>query len=268
MKFLKLTVLSLSLGLFCNGLVFADGAIVAKVNNQPISQAQHQSAWQKIAEENRVPLEVLKSADVLDDLINMELMAQKSVELGLDQNPAVRNRIEVVLRELLAESYAQYYQQENPMSQSQLEAVYEKEKDTLWPKRLKLWEIIVDQQSIATKIVNEIDSFERFSKLARRYSISDYRDVGGSLGWVKLPAVLEEAQALVATLGEGEWLKKPVEINNRWHIYMLEKIHQPDVQPFEQVSESMQQYAEKQRLSHHVKGLRNEAKIEIFSSPK
>jgi peptidyl-prolyl cis-trans isomerase C len=268
MRIIRLPILFLFIAVvFCRA-VLAEGAatdaIVARVNNVSITLEQYQAMVEKIAKENRLPIQKAKSLPVLEDLIDLEILAQKAIDKGLDKQLDVRDDSQMSWRETLANAYVEHYKEANPLTQSQLAAVYEKQKDTLWPKEYKLRETVVGQESKAFRIAAEIDSIENFSLASRRYSISKSQNAGGFLGWVKLKDIPKEAQSSVAGLGEGAWLRKPIEISGLWHIYLVEKVRRPKMLPFAQVSESMRPYAEKQAAAKHAAELRNEAKVEIF----
>ncbi|MFQ5487952.1 MAG: peptidylprolyl isomerase [Gammaproteobacteria bacterium] len=260
------------LGLMLSGAVSAadsvsmsPGAVVATVNGAVITREEYRIALETAVRDHKIQTQVEEALSVVDDLINQEILAQQALELGLDEQPEVRAAMQLRRRELLADAYIRHYRTANPTQESRLLEIYEQQKDVPWPKRLKLRVIVFNEEAMARRVVKAIDSVEGFTRLARRYSIASSRKAGGLLGWLRLKDIPAQARVSVAALGAGQWLEEPLEIDGRWHIYLMEKIRRPTIPPFAHITEALGQYTQRQQVASHILKLRKEAKVEIPS---
>jgi len=81
--------------------------------------------------------------------------------------------------------------------------------------------ILVEKQSEALKILEELEKGTSFEELARKYSTCPSRKRGGSLGKFGRGQMVKEFEKAAFSLKKGEITKNPVKTNFGYHIIKI-----------------------------------------------
>ena len=177
---------------------FAEDKAAATVNGVPIPQARVDMRVKIATAQGQPDTPALQKA-VLDDMINLEVLAQAAEKAGIDKNPEVIQQTELAKESVLAGAFVQDYAKNHPISDDQLQQEYDKLKAHLGTKEYKARHILVDTEAEAKAIIAQLRKKGNFAKIAKEKS----KDAGsaangGELEWaVPTNFVPPFAQALV-----------------------------------------------------------------------
>lgn len=241
---------------------FAEDKPAAKVNGVPIPQARVDMRIKIATAQGQPDTPALQKA-VLDDMINLEVLAQAAEKAGMDKTPEVVQQTELAKQSVLAGAFVQDYAKNHPISDEQLQQEYDKLKAHLGTKEYKARHILVDTEAEAKAIIAQLRKKGDFAKIAKEKS----KDAGsaangGELEWaVPTNFVPPFANALVG-LKKGEYTKEPVQSQFGWHIIKLDNVRDLKVPTFEELKPQLLQRMQQQSIKDYIADLRSKAKIE------
>jgi peptidyl-prolyl cis-trans isomerase C len=241
--------------------VMDDSPVVATVNETPITERMLTVYQQQ--RQSRRPNDRTSSdrEAVLQELINLELARQAGVKQGLDQQPEVELQLEQQRRAVIAAAAIQRQLQENPVSDDELEKLYEA--NVGGGKEYRARHILVEDEQKARDLIKKLDQGADFSELAREHSTGPSGKAGGELGWFSAGQMVEPFSAALAAIEKGTYTEEPVKTQFGWHIIMLDDAREASVPSFEQVKSQLRMMAQNQRVQSYVAELRRDADIEI-----
>ena len=241
---------------------FAEDKAAATVNGVAIPQARVDLRVKIATSQGQPDTPALQKA-VLDDMINLEVLAQAAEKAGMDKDPEVIQQTELARQSVLASAFVRDYAENHPISDDQLKQEYDKLKAHLGTKEYKASHILVDTEAEAKAIIAQLRKKGNFAKIAKAKS----KDAGsaangGELEWaVPSNFVPPFAKALVA-LKKGAYTKVPVQSQFGWHIIKLDNVRSLKVPTFEELKPKLMQRLEQQSIKDYIADLRSKAKIE------
>jgi len=241
---------------------FAEDKAAATVNGVPIPQARVDMRVKIATSQGQPDTPALQKA-VLDDMINLEVLAQAAEKAGMDKNPDVIQQTELAKQSVLVSAFVQDYAKNHPITDDQLKQEYDKLKAHLGTKEYKASHILVDTESEAKAIIAQLGKKGNFAKIAKEKS----KDAGsaahgGELDWaVPSNFVAPFAKALVG-LKKGAYTKVPVQSPFGWHIIKLDNVRNLKVPTFDELKPQLMQRLQQQSIKDYIADLRSKAKIE------
>lgn len=241
---------------------FADDKPAATVNGVAIPQARVNMRVKIATAQGQPDTPALQKA-VLDDMINLEVLAQAANKAGIDKDPEVVQQIELARESVLAGAFVQDYAKNHPITDDQLHQEYDKLKANVGTKQYKASHILVNTEAEAKAIIAQLGKKGNFAKIAKEKS----KDAGsaangGELEWaVPSNFVPPFAKALVG-LKKGQYTKVPVQTQFGWHIIKLDDVRALKVPTFEELKPQLTQRLQQQSIKDYVADLRSKAKIE------
>jgi peptidyl-prolyl cis-trans isomerase C len=241
---------------------FADDKSAAMVNGVSIPQALVDMRVKMATSQGQVDSPELRKA-VLDDMINLEVLAQEAKKKGLDKDPEVIQQTHLADQSVLVSAFVQDYAKNHTISDDQIKQEYEKLKVNLGSKEYKARHILVDTEDEAKAIIKQLGKKGKFDKIATEKS----KDAGsaahgGELDWaVPSNFVPPFANALVG-LKKGAYTKEPVKSQYGWHIIKLDDVRDLKMPSLEELKPQIMQRLQQQSIQEYVADLRSKAKIE------
>lgn len=108
------------------------------------------------------------------------------------------------------------------ISRPRLHEYFIKHKQSL--DKLMLSCIVVNQETLAEELHDQIKAGESFEQLARDYSIADNRIIGGKMEPVSPSDLPDEIRIAIAKNSQIGSLIGPVDLQGRWYLFRLEGI--------------------------------------------
>lgn len=260
MKSGKFAVLAI-LGALAISPAFAEEKSAALVNGVSIPQARIEMRVKAVTAQGQPDSPDLRKA-IREDMINMEVMAQEAVKLGLDKNPETVQQIDLAKQSVLVSAFVQDYAKNHPVTEDQLKQEYEKLKAKLGDKEYNARHILVGTEADAKDIIAQLGKKAKFEKLAAKSMDAGSAERGGALGWaVPNNFVPPFANALLG-LKKGEYTKEPVQSQFGWHVIKVDDVRPLKVPSYEEIKPQLQQRLQQQSIKKAVDDLRAKAKVE------
>jgi peptidyl-prolyl cis-trans isomerase C len=249
----------------------APGNVLAKVGNHEITRDTLDNIIATIPEENRVPfLTPDGRKKILDEVVSFTLFAEAARKEGIDQEPAVKTRLDYVRTEYLAREYFRRKLAKEPaVSEEDLKAYYNSHLNEFKPpEEIMARHILVKTEAQANKILDELKKGADFAELAKKYSIDPTAAKGGRLElmdgreWLPRGSFEKGFEHVLFGIEKGK-IGGPVKSQFGWHILKVENRRQPDTPALVQVRGFIKNRLQDQKNAEFHKKLTEEAKKSI-----
>jgi len=201
-------------------------------------------------------------AQVLDELISMQLLASQATKDAVEKDPDVAARLDVVRMRVLADSESQKYLKDKEPTDAELHAEYDTAIAAMDKTEYHARHILVPTKEQAEQIIKKIKGGAKFDEVAKAQSTDGSKANGGDLGWFTLTRMAKPFGDAVKTLKKGEMTQEPVQTQFGWHVIKLEDTRETAPPPFEQVKQQVNNGVIQKKLQAYVDSLKKNAKIE------
>jgi peptidyl-prolyl cis-trans isomerase C len=235
---------------------------VAVVNGVAIPQAKMDLQLKALAARGQKDTPELRNA-IKDSLVTAVLIEQEATKKGLDKNPDVQAELEMARQSVIFRAYVQDYMKNNPVSDAEIKAEYDKYKATQADKEYNVRHILVKDEKTAKDIIEQLKKGAKFDKLAEKYSVDPgSKAKGGELGWNAPGNFVKPFAEAMTKLDKGQMSKEPVQSDFGFHIIKLDDVRSAKVPSFEEVKPQITEFLQRKKLETLMTGLRAKAKIE------
>src|SRR5271156_2866486 len=238
-------------------------APVATVDGSPISRTEY-DIYLKSLLQGRPTTELTAEQrnQVLDEMISMQLLAGQAVKDGLDKDPDVAARLNVLRMRVLADSESQNYLKGKDPTEAELKAEYDTDIAAMDKTEYHARHILVATKELAEAAIKKIKGGAKFEDVAKAESTDSSKANGGDLGWFTLARMAKPFGDAVKGLKKGEMTTTPVQTQFGWHVIKLEDTRESAPPPFEQVKQQVNTGVMQKKLQAYVESLKKTAKIE------
>jgi len=240
----------------------AKAAPVVTVNGREISSTVFDTFLQAVT--GKPPAEVPdeQKKELLDRLIDMSVAAQAAEKDGLENDPQLKARVDLLHMQILAEAASEKYFKTHPISDTELKAEYDAQIAQM-PKEYKARHILVEKKETAEALIKQLQGGADFAKLAKEQSKDPgSAKNGGELGWFSANSMVKPFSEALAGLQKGETTKEPVQTQYGWHVIQLEDTRSPEPPAFDAVKKQVEMLAQRKKLQAYVEQLRKTAQIQ------
>jgi peptidyl-prolyl cis-trans isomerase C len=193
---------------------------------------------------------------VLDQMINMQLIAAQAEKEGLEKDPDVATRLALVRTQILADAAAQKYVKSNEPSDQELHAAYDSATDKT---EYRASHILVPTKEKAEQVIKKLKGGAKFEDVAKAESTDNSKANGGDLGWFTTARMVKPFGDAVKSLKVGETTPDPVQTQYGWHVIKL--VDTRDA-PFDQFKGQLTNGIMQKKFQDYIDGLKKTAKIE------
>ncbi|SRR6266404_1646316 len=193
---------------------------------------------------------------VLDQMINMQLIAAQAEKDGLDKDPEVATRVALLRTQILADAAAQKYVKINEPSEQDLHAAYDAAADKT---EYHASHILVPTKEKADQLIKKIKGGAKFEDVAKAESTDNSKANGGDLGWFTTARMVKPFGDAVKGLKKGEFTTDPVQTQYGWHIIKLADTRDA---PFDQMKPQLTNGIMQKKFQDYIEALKKTAKIE------
>src|SRR3569832_35828 len=203
-------------------------------------------------------------ARVRESLINLELLSRAALDKGLDKEPHLAAALDIRRKDQLAKAYLEDYVKAHPVTDAEIQAMYDKAKSEPMEPEYQAHHILVKTEAEAKKLIAELGSKKaKFEDLAKKYSKDPgSAKNGGALDWSDRRAFVPEFSDALAGLKKGEITKTPVKTQFGYHIIRLDATRTPKLPPLDAVRSEIVKQLQQQRIRDAITAARADAKIE------
>jgi peptidyl-prolyl cis-trans isomerase C len=240
----------------------SDPDVLAVVNGEAITRSDL-FAYAGIA----AGLDAAGTQSVLDELINLQLLRQRAVELGIDRESEIRLLLRNIETNLLASQVIERQAQELRFTEAELAAEYQAQLSSLDPNEYRARHILVESEAEASALAAQLIEGADFAELARAHSRDGSAERGGDLGWFMPSQMVPAFSSAAAALEPGTFTREPVRSQFGWHLILLEERREVEVPGLQDVRTELEDILQARALQAYMDELRARAQIEIPERP-
>jgi peptidyl-prolyl cis-trans isomerase C len=240
----------------------ASGKPLAIVNGKPIPALYGDLVKREMAQGQ--PDSPQLDARVRESLINLELLSRAALDKGLDKEPTLAAALDIRRKDQLAKAYLEDYVKAHPITDAEIQAMYDKAKAQPMQPEYHAHHILVKTEAEAKKLIAELDNKKaKFEDLAKKYSQDPgSAKNGGALDWSDRRAFVPEFSNALAGLKKGETTQTPVKTQFGYHIIRLDDTRMPKLPPLDAVRGEIVKQIQQERVRDAITAARAGAKIE------
>ena len=237
-------------------------AVKITVNGVAIPASRFQILTQQAVGQGQ-PDSAQLQAQIKDNLVKGEIVAQEAIKIGLDKNPEITEQLDLVKHQLLVRAYVADFMKKNPIKDEALKAEYNKVKSAEGDKEYKAQHILVEAEKEAKYLIAQIKKGASFDKLAKEKSKdAGSKEQGGKLEWTMPANFVKPFSDAMVKLKKGEMTQEPVKTAYGYHIIKLDDTRAAKLPGFDEVKDKIRQTQQQALVTKMLDELRTKAKVD------
>lgn len=197
---------------------------------------------------------------VFDDLINMEVLAQKALERGIHLRPEVAAEAELQYKTLLQQELLREIIAGIDIDPAEITARYNAQQ----PERsYKVSHVLLKSEHEARAVIRELGRGARFPEIARKRTLDTNTRKDGMLGWMMASQLEESFVAALESMKPGTYSPTPVQTPYGWHVVQLHGVRLLDKPAFDTARTWLRQEILHEKVSERLRQIRLEAKVDV-----
>lgn len=243
----------------------AQGAIaqnLAIVNGKAVPKSRLDSLAQQVARSGR-PVTPDMESQLREEVIAREVFMQEAEKRGLSASDDFKVQMELARQTILIRELFADYQKQNPVTEADLKAEYDKFAAANGGKEYKARHILVEKEADAKAIIASLKKGGKFEEIAKKQSKDTGSGAkGGDLDWANPSSYVPEFSEALLKLNKGQMAETPVKSQFGYHVIRVDDIRSAQLPAFEEVKPQIAQQMQQQKLAAFQEELRKKAKIE------
>ena len=236
---------------------------VATVNGTAITRPEYDLFVKDLLQGKQQELTADQKNQVLDDLINMQLLADQAEKDGLQNDPDTVAQLHLLHEKVMADAEQQKFVKSFQPSDADLKTEYDTAVAAMDKTEYKARHILVASKEEGQQIIKKLKGGAKFEELAKTQSTdTGSKNNGGDLGWFTTSRMVKPFADAVVALKKGEITPEPVQTQFGWHVIQLEDTRDKTPPPFDQVKTQLTNQLIRKKLQAYVADLKKNAKIE------
>jgi peptidyl-prolyl cis-trans isomerase C len=236
---------------------------VATVNGSAITRPEYDLFVKDLLQGKQQELTADQKNQVLDDLINMQLLADQAEKDGLQNDPDTVAQLHLLHEKVMADAEQQKFVKSFQPSDADLKTEYDTAVAAMDKTEYKARHILVASKEEGQQIIKKLKGGAKFEELAKTQSTdTGSKNNGGDLGWFTTSRMVKPFADAVVALKKGEITPEPVQTQFGWHVIQLEDTRDKTPPPFDQVKTQLTNQLIRKKLQAYVADLKKNAKIE------
>lgn len=241
---------------------------VATVDGTPISRNLYEFYIKGITGKASSDLAPEQRSQALDNLIRAQLVADQAVKDGLEKQDDTAQLLKLERLNVLQQALSQKYLAGKQPTDAELQAEYNAEVAKMPKMEYHARHILVASEPFAEKVIRKLKAGQKFSELAKAWSMDSSKNNGGDLGWFTLNHMVKPFADAVASLKPGQYTTTPVHTQYGWHVIQLLGTRPLTPPPFAQVKQRLTQIVQAKKFQAYEDDLLSKAKVKTFLDPQ
>ena len=196
---------------------------------------------------------------LLDELVDMEVLARAAEGAGLDERPEIRTALRLQRVQTLANAWLADASERLEISDEALREEYARQVEGLAPSEFRASHVLLGTEAEAREIVRALEDGADLAGLAAERSLDPA--AGGALGWVARGGVDDAIVDALESLAPGEVAPEPVATDFGFHVLRLDAERAATPPDFSAVRPGLRELVLRRRLAERVGALRAEAEV-------
>ncbi|MBU3577006.1 peptidylprolyl isomerase [Polynucleobacter sp. UK-Kesae-W10] len=201
---------------------------------------------------------------VIQKYIEVLLLSQQAEKDGLANSEKANSQLMLIRQNYLADLELSTFMSQNPISDADVQAEYNKQVASLGPSGMiveyKISDIAVATEADAQAAYNRIKKGESFDKVARSVSLAPNKAQGGAAGWVQAGQVPQQISAVLVNLGKGQ-TSAPIQLQQGWYIVKVEDKKSSKPPSFEQAKPAVRAALAQKKQLEFLESIAKNSKI-------
>ncbi|AVO42958.1 peptidylprolyl isomerase [Simplicispira suum] len=235
---------------------------IAVVNGKAIPKERADILRQQVERSGR-PVTPEIEKQIKDEVIAREIFLQEAAKRNLEKDPDFKVQMELARQTILIRELFADFQKNNPVTDAEIKAEYDKFVAANSGKEYKASHILVEKEDEAKAIIASIKKGAKFEDIAKKQSKDPGSGAkGGNLDWANPSSYVAEFTEALIKLEKGKMTQTPVKSQFGWHVIRLDDVRQAELPKLEDVKAQVAQQLQQQKLAKFQEDLRAKAKIE------
>ena len=246
---------------FCIALpAFAQN--IAIVNGKPVPKARADVLASQLAKSGR-PVTPEMNGQIKDEVISREIFMQEAQKRGLDATDDFKAQMELARQTLLIRELFTEFQKNNPVTDAEIKAEYDKFAAANGGKEYRARHILVEKEDEAKAIIASLKKGGKFDEIAKKQSKDPGSGTkGGDLDWANANSYVPEFSGALVKLNKGQLTDVPVKSQFGYHVIRLDDTRDAQLPPMDQVKPQIAQQLQQIKITKFQDELRSKAKVE------
>jgi len=200
---------------------------------------------------------------IKEEVIAREIFMQEAQKRGLEGSADYKAQMELARQTILIRELFMDYQKNNPVTDAEIQAEYDKFAAANAGKEYKASHILVEKEDEAKAIIASLKKGAKFADIAKKQSKDPGSGArGGDLDWASPNSYVPEFTEALVKLEKGKTTQTPVKSQFGWHIIRLDDVREAQLPKLEEVKPQIAQQLQQQKLAKFQEDLRAKAKVE------
>jgi peptidyl-prolyl cis-trans isomerase C len=252
--------LALTSALFISHAAVAQN--IATVNGKPVPKERVDALMVQATRAGQPKTPELET-QVRDEVVLREIFIQEAEKRGLVANPEFKAQMEFARQAILIRELFGAYQKENPVTEAEIKAEYDKFAAQASGTEYRARHILVEKEDEAKALIAKIKKGGKFEDLAKAQSKDTGSGAnGGDLDFAKPDSYVPEFSAALTKLKKGEMTQTPVKSQFGYHIIRLEDTRQAKTPALDEIRPKIKQQLEQQKVAKFRDEIRAKAKTD------
>lgn len=235
---------------------------VAIVNGKAVPSARVDVLAAEVAKSGR-PVTPEMKGQLKDEVIAREIFIQEAEKRGLAASDEYKGQLELARQTILIRQLFSDFQKNNPVSDADIKAEYDKFAAANSGKEYKAHHILVETEAQAKAVLASLKKGEKFEAIAKKSSKDAGSGAkGGDLDWANPSNYVPEFAEAMMKLNKGQTSETPVKSQFGYHIIRVDDTRTAQLPKLDEVKPQIAQQLTQQKLAKFQEELRTKAKVE------
>jgi peptidyl-prolyl cis-trans isomerase C len=204
---------------------------------------------------------------LLEQMIAGELLLQQAKKEKIDQQPATRQLIAAVTRQILADETVKQYLAKNPVTEAEIKSRFEQIAKDRNPNEYRSRHILLRSEPEAQDVLSQLKQGAAFELLAKEKSLDDANKAnGGEIGWAHPDKLVKPYSLAMQALQPGE-TGGPVKTQFGWHVLQVLETRPAAPANFDLMKQDIAQQLTSERTRKFIEALKKQSKIQYLGQP-
>jgi len=239
--------------------------VVAKVGDEEIHRSEVAEAYKTLPEQfAQIPMDAIFS-ELLSQLVDRKIIALAARKAGLETDPEVAARVELLKERILEEVYVARTI-EAGINDATLKAKYDQILAQNPPEEeVHARHILVDSEEEAKKLKAELDKGADFAELANKNSKDSRDGSGGDLGYFTRDRMVPEFAEAAFAAEKGK-VVGPIKTQFGWHLILVVDKRKAEPPPFEQVKAQLKDMVTQELTTAKIEELKQGIPVQVMNA--